>query len=60
MAKDYSFQITKNQYDYLIPIYGNSASGKLLCSIDRKIEKYYFIGSNYDYIDLLNRCKYLD
>lgn len=58
--KDYSFQLTKNQYDYLLPIFGNYGSKQLFSRIDRKIEKYYFIGSNDDYKDLLNRCKYLN
>ena len=57
--REYSFQITKVQYDYLLPIFGNYGSEKLLCRTDRKIEKYFFIGSNDDFKDLLNRCKYI-
>jgi hypothetical protein len=57
--REYSFQITKKKYDYLLPIFGNCGSKKLLCKIDRKVEKYYFIGTHEDHIDLLNRCKYI-
>lgn len=58
--EDYSFQITKKQYDYLLPVLGNCGSKQLFYRVDRKIEKYYFIGSNDGYKDLLNRCKYLN
>lgn len=54
-----SFEITQEQYNYLLPIYGNTGSKKLLCRTDRKVEKYYFIGTDIEYKDLLNRCKYL-
>lgn len=57
--REYSFQITKVQYDYLLPIFGNCGSKKLLCRTDRKIQKYFFIGSNDDFKDLLIRCKYI-
>lgn len=58
--KDYSYQLTKKQYDYLLPVFGNCGSKQLFSRIDRKIEKYYFIGNCDSYKDLLNRCKYLD
>ena len=57
--RDYSFQLTKNQYDYLLPVFGNCGIKKLFYKVDRKIEKYYFIGNSDDYKDLLNRCKYI-
>jgi hypothetical protein len=57
---DQSFEITKNQFNYLLPIYGNQATKQLLQKIDRKIDKFYFIGTYYQYLDLLNRCKYLN
>ena len=60
MIRDYSFQITLQQYNYLLPIYGNVGTKQLLTRIDRKIDKYYFIGSNDEYLDLLNRCKYIN
>jgi hypothetical protein len=58
---DYSYTLTKEQYDYLLPVFGNSSQGtkRLLTRIDRKVDKYYFIGTNDDYLDALNRCKYL-
>ena len=54
-----SFQLTKKQYDYLLPIYGNIGTKQLLSRIDRKVEKYFFIGTHSEYLELLNRCKYL-
>ena len=59
MTRDYSFQITKKQYNYLLPVFGNVGSKKLSSVIDRKIDKYYFIGNYNEYLDLLNRCKYI-
>ena len=58
--RDYSFQITEKQYNYLLPVLGNCGTKQLLASFDRKVEKFYFIGSSDGYKDLLNRCKYLD
>lgn len=55
----YSFQITQKQYNYLLPIFGNCGTKQLLSRVDRKIEKYYFIGTYMEYQDLLNRCAYL-
>ena len=57
--RDYPLQITSEQYNYLLPVFGNCGSKKLLNKIDRKVEKYYFIGSQDEHKDLLNRCKYL-
>lgn len=57
--REYSFQITKKQYDYLLPVFGICGTNKLLYRIDRKIEKYFFIGTNDDYIDLRIRCAYM-
>lgn len=54
-----SFQISKQQYDYLLPIYGIIGSNQLHYRTDRKIDKFYFIGTRSEYLDLLNRCKYL-
>jgi hypothetical protein len=54
-----SFQITKKQYDYLLPVFGNIGSKKMLQVIDRKIDKYFFIGDYSEYLDLLNRCKFI-
>jgi hypothetical protein len=58
--KDYSFQITKKQYDYLLPVLENYGSKQLFSRVDRKVEKYYYIGSYNDYKEVLNRCKYLN
>jgi hypothetical protein len=54
-----SYPLTKQQYDYLLPIYGNVGSKQLLSRTDRKVEKYYFIGTHNQFTELLNRCKYL-
>lgn len=59
MIRDYSFQITLEQYNYLLPIFGNIGTKQLVARVDRKINKYYFIGTNDEYLDLLNRCKYI-
>jgi hypothetical protein len=58
--RDYSFQLTKKQYDYLLPVLGNCGSKQLLSRVDRKVEKYYYIGSCNDYKEVLNRCKYIN
>lgn len=57
-----SFTITKQMYDYLLPVYGlaNSDNGfttgtKLLS----KSDKYYFIGTDAEYKEALEKCKYL-
>jgi len=55
----YSFQITKKRYDYLLPIYGNIGSCQLLHKVDRKVDKYYFIGTDEEYKELLHRCEYM-
>lgn len=63
-----SFTITKEIYDYLLPIYGPSSSdngisnsNKLLSKYDtkHKINTYYFIGSEAEYKEALERCRYL-
>jgi hypothetical protein len=57
--REYSFEITKKMYDYLLPVFGITAKNKLICRTDRKVEKYYFIGTKEDHIDLLTRCRYI-
>lgn len=56
---DYSHVITREQYNYLLPIYGNSGTKQFLSRVDRKVEKYYFIGTKEEYIELLVRCRYI-
>ena len=53
--RDYSFQINKKQFDYLLPIYGYEGTNQLF----QKIDKFYFIGTHEEFLQLLNRCKYL-
>jgi hypothetical protein len=48
--------LTKKQYDYLLPVLRD----KMLRRIDRKIEKYSFIGTQEEYLDAINRCAYLN
>ena len=57
--REYVFQITKKQHDYLLPVFGICGTNKLIYRIDRKIEKFFFIGTEDNYSDLLNRCVYL-
>ena len=57
--REYSFQINRERYNYLLPVFGITAKNKLICRIDRKVEKYFFIGSEDDHRDLLIRCKYI-
>lgn len=55
-----SYQITKTQYNYLLPVFGlASGEQKLIYRTDKKIDKYYFIGTHEEYIDMLNRCKFI-
>lgn len=49
--RDYSYNLTEKQYNYLLPV----LRPKLL----EKSGKHFFIGTHSDYIDCLNRCKYL-
>ena len=57
--RSYSFQITREQYNYLLPIFGNVGTKQLHTTIDRKVEKFFFIGTDEQYNDLLNRCAYI-
>jgi len=59
--KEYSFQITQKQYNYLLPVFGLSAPGRtrLMMKSAYGRQSYYFIGTEDDYKDMLNRCKYL-
>ena len=55
-TRDYPFKITREQYNYLLPIYG-LASGNY--KITERPEGCFFIGTRSEYLDLLDRCKYL-
>lgn len=57
MEREYSYKITKKQYDYLLPIWGNGCKNVRLLNHHNG---YYFIGTYSDYCDALNRCKYLE
>lgn len=68
MIRDKSFSITKKVYNYLLAIYGACSkdngflnSNKLLARYltRQKIDVYYFIGSELEFKELLERCKYL-
>mgnify|MGYP007095022682 CR=1 FL=1 len=57
------FEITKQQYDYLLPIFGRSYTSdpKLVTSNNKfKSLEYFFLGTKEEYKDMLNRCKYLN
>lgn len=57
--RGFSFQITREQYNYLLPIFGNVGTKQLHTRIDRGVDKFFFIGTNEQHKDLLNRCAYL-
>lgn len=46
-----SYQITKEKYDYMLAVCREKLS--------MRNGQYYFIGSYVDYLDFLNRCKYI-
>lgn len=56
-------EITKKQYDALLPIYGLAGTHNH-CLIERRnilgVPVYYFMGSKEEFRDAMNRCKYLD
>jgi hypothetical protein len=54
--RDYSFPLTQKQYNYLLPIFGIASGNNKMLS---RLNKCYFIGTNEEYLDALNRCKYL-
>ena len=56
MARESSYSITQQQYNYLLPVFGIVAQNRLL----ERQGKHFFIGNNEDYLDALNRCKYLN
>jgi len=55
----YSHQISKKQFDYLLPVYNTTTKRRLFQRIDRGVDKFYFLGTNDEYKDMLNRCAYL-
>jgi hypothetical protein len=59
-SRDQSYPISKKQYDYLLPVFGPEGTKQLSHRVDRKVDKYYFIGTHEEHLDLLNRCKYLN
>ena len=54
-----SFKITKERHDYLLPVFGKTGTNQLLEKRVNGIDQYFFIGTEEEYLDLLNRCKYL-
>ena len=62
--RDYSFEITKKQHDYLLPIFGKSGcykKNRLYQKIDNsRGDRFFFIGTNEEHEDMLERCAYLD
>lgn len=51
-----SHTLTKKQHDYLLPVFGIPAQNKMLVRGDN----HYFIGTHAEYLDALNRCRYLN
>lgn len=61
----YSHPITKEQYNYLLPIYGICSNNKKLhyCNypqFGKYGDKYYFIGDSYEFREAMSRCKYMN
>lgn len=57
MHRDKSFRITEKQYNYLLPVFGIAAQGQTRLLAQGC--NFYFIGTDEDYLDMLNRCLYL-
>jgi len=55
--RDNSYSLTKEQYNYLLPVFGICAA--IRTQLLTRRDKYYFIGTYDEYLDALNRCKYL-
>lgn len=58
------YQISKQVYNYLLPIYGLSAEGKLMGKMSTMrqtdgSDRYLFFGSYEDFKDAMIRCKYM-
>jgi hypothetical protein len=49
--------ITKKQYEYLLPV--PNIKSKMLRRFTGNAISYYFIGNRAEYIDFLDRCKFL-
>jgi|GEM_PF-4822273 hypothetical protein len=59
-----NYEIGKETYDYLLPIYGKCASGTGFGKPDDpfifdKGGKYYFVGTPGDYEEMQERCRYI-
>ena len=58
-----SYQITKEQYNYLLPIYGRCSKDNGFsheCFIAERKEGCFFYGTETDHEDMLTRIQYLD
>lgn len=65
----YVYEISKEIYNYLLPVYGKSAeyngfkrtidSPYIVERSDKNEDRYYFIGNPTEYIEMCDRCKYL-
>lgn len=54
------YTITQKQYNYLLPVFGAVGSNKMLQKTIKGRDFYFFIGTDEEYKDMLNRCKYLN
>ena len=52
-----AYTITKKQYEYLLPV--PNITSKMLRRFTGDAISYSFIGKRAEYIDFLNRCKFL-
>ena len=53
-----SYTLTSKQYNFLLPVFG--LAGMFPRKILERGSKFFFMGTYADYLDALNRCKYLD
>jgi len=53
------YEVSKQIYDYLLPIYGLSANGNLCGKLHNRNNIYFFVGSYDEFKEAMNRCKYI-
>lgn len=58
MYSDRSFELTKEEHDYLLPVFGICTQGRT--RLMERMGKYFFIGEKSEYLDALERCLFLD
>lgn len=57
-----NYEISKEEYNYLLPIYGKCAKDNGMRNeafIIERNDKYFFCGTEMDYKEMKERCEYL-